>query len=141
MSLVKKLILSSAVVLLTGCSTITTLYEAYFMAGYDNQEYALVNLIRTNAELNINMCSSKEASKTNFEYLYSKALEFKNFTQYIPDNKDSHKIATNIYELTKQGKDAYNSDAIVSSTFCKLKLQQIVRSTETAQKVIGSKPR
>jgi hypothetical protein len=41
--------------------------------------------------------------------------------------------------LTKQGKDAYLGP--VSPTFCKLKLQQIVRASETAQKAIGSKPR
>lgn len=140
MSLVKKLILSSSVVLLSGCSTLTTLYDAYFMAGYDNQEYALINTIRTNAELNVDNCADAEASKKNFQFLYGKALEFKNFTQYIPDNVDSYKLATNIYQLAKQGKDAYNG-APASTSFCKLKLQQIVRSTETAQKVIGSKPR
>jgi maleate cis-trans isomerase len=117
------------------------MYDAYFMAGYDNKEYSLINIIRTNAELNVSMCGDYDASKRTFNYLYSKGLEVKNFTQYIPNNTDAHKLSGNIYELTKQGKDAYNSDAIVSSTFCKLKLQQIVRASEAAQKVIGSKPR
>jgi hypothetical protein len=137
MNRLKLLLVSSIITILPGCA----LWDAYFMAGYDNQEYALVNTIRTNAELNVGMCNDFEASKRTFEFLYSKGLEVKNFTQYIPDNEDSHKLAGNIYELTKQGRDAYNSTAIVSSTFCKLKLQQIVRATETAQKVIGSKPR
>jgi hypothetical protein len=137
MNHLKLLIASSILVVLPGCALI----DAYFMAGYDNQEYALINTIRTNAELNVSMCNDHQASKTTFNYLYSKGLEVKNFTQYIPDNTDAHKLAGNIYELTKQGKDAYNSDAMVSSTFCKLKLQQIVRASETAQKVIGSKPR
>ena len=135
MNRLKLLIASSILVVLPGCA----LWDAYFMAGYDNQEYALINNIRTNAELNVGMCDNYEASKTTFNYLYSKGLEVKNFTQYIPDNKDAHKLAGNIYELTKQGKDAYLGS--VSPTFCKLKLQQIVRASETAQKVIGSKPR
>jgi hypothetical protein len=135
MNRLKLLIASSLFVVLPGCA----LWDAYFMAGYDNQEYALINNIRTNAELNVGMCDNYEASKTTFNYLYSKGLEVKNFTQYIPDNTDAHKLAGNIYELTKQGKDAYLGP--VSSTFCKLKLQQIVRASETAQKVIGSKPR
>jgi hypothetical protein len=135
MNHLKLLIASSILVVLPGCALI----DAYFMAGYDNQEYALINKIRTNAELNVGMCNDYEASKRTFDYLYSKGLEVKNFTQYIPDNKDAHKLAGNIYELTKQGKDAYLGP--VSPTFCKLKLQQIVRASETAQKVIGSKPR
>jgi hypothetical protein len=135
MNRLKLLILSSILVVLPGCA----LWDAYFMAGYDNQEYALINNIRTNAELNVGMCDNYEASKTTFNYLYIKGLEVKNFTQYIPDNQDAHKLASNIYELTKQGKDAYLSS--VSPTFCKLKLQQIVRASETAQKAIGSKPR
>lgn len=135
MNRLKLLIASSIIVLMPGCA----LWDAYFMAGYDNQEYALINNIRTNAELNVGMCSDYEASKKTFEYLYSKGLEVKNFTQYIPENTDAHKLAGNIYELTKQGKDAYTGP--VSTTFCKLKLQQIVRASETAQKVIGSKPR
>jgi hypothetical protein len=135
MNRLKLLIASSLFVVLPGCA----LWDAYFMAGYDNQEYALINNIRTNAELNVGMCDNYEASKTTFNYLYSKSLEVKNFTQYIPDNQDAHKLASNIYELTKQGKDAYLGP--VSPTFCKLKLQQIVRASETAQKAIGSKPR
>jgi hypothetical protein len=135
MNRLKLLIASSLFVVLPGCA----LWDAYFMAGYDNQEYALINTIRTNAELNVGMCNDYEASKKTFDYLYSKGLEVKNFTQYIPDNQDAHKLASNIYELTKQGKDAYLGP--VSPTFCKLKLQQIVRASETAQKAIGSKPR
>ena len=135
MNHLKLLIASSILVVLPGCALI----DAYFMAGYDNQEYALINTIRTNAELNVGMCENYEASKKTFEYLHSKGLEVKNFTQHIPDNTDSHKLASNIYELTKQGRDAYFGP--VSTTFCKLKLQQIVRASETAQKVIESKPR
>jgi hypothetical protein len=137
MNRLKLLIASSLIAFLPGCA----LWDAYFMAGYDNQEYALINTIRTNAELSVNTCDNQNNSKTAFNFLYSKGLELKNFTQYIPNNRDAYKLANNIYELTKQGKDAYENSASVSSAFCKLKLQQIVRSSETAQKVLGSKPR
>jgi len=46
-----------------------------------------------------------------------------------------------LVELTKQGKEQYAKDSNVSEIFCKLKLQQISRSAEVAQKVIGKKPR
>lgn len=137
MNRLKLLILSSIVVVLPGCA----LWDAYFMAGYDNQEYALVNTIRSTAEVNITACTDANQSKQTFNYIYSKGVELKNFTQYIPNNEDANCLANNIYQLAKQGNEAYNNDAVVSLAFCRLKLQQIVRATETAQKAIGSKPR
>jgi len=137
----KLIIASSILLILPGCAVVTKLYDAYFMTGYDNYEYSLVNKIRSNAEINIKQCDSIELSKKNFDTLYSLAVEFKNFTQYIPRNDDTIKLSNNIHDLVKQGSDAYYSSNNTSSSFCKLKLQQIIRSSETAQKVIGSKPR
>ena len=110
------------------------------MAGYDNQEYAIITNIRTNAELNVDLCTDQEKSKSNFNYLHFKSVEFKNFTQHIPDNQDAYKLSEQIVELAKEGKDQYE-EGNVSAGFCKLKLQQINRTAETIQKVIGSKPR
>lgn len=137
MNHLKLLILSSAIFSLQGCA----LWDAYFMAKYDTTEYSLVNKIRTTAELNVDKCSDQKNSKDTFDYIYAKSLEFKNFTQYIPDNEDANKLAGNILEVAKQGKESYEKSDNVSQTFCKLKLQQIIRTAETSQKVIGSKPR
>ena len=141
MNRIKLLILSSALVTLTGCSTLTNMYDAYFMAGYDNVEYAITNKVRTFAQLAVEECNDYDKSKTNFNRIYGYGLELRNFTQYIPDNEDAAKLGTNIEELTKQAKDHYAKNTTVSETFCKLKLQQISRSAETAQQVIGAKPR
>lgn len=121
---------------LSGCA----LWDAYFMAGYDNQEYAIITNIRTNAELNAGLCVDQDKSKATFDYLHFKSVEFKNFTQHIPDNEDAYKLSEQMVELAKQGKDQYEKGN-VSAGFCKLKLQQINRTAETIQKVIGSKPR
>jgi hypothetical protein len=137
MNRLKLLIVSSVVTILPGCA----LLDAYFMAGYDNQEYALINSIRTNAELNVNLCTDQPKSKNTFDYLYSKSVEFKNFTQYIPNNEDAFKLSEQMVELSKQGKEMYDKGDPVSTGFCKLKLQQINRTSEQIQKVIGSKPR
>jgi hypothetical protein len=134
----KKILLSTLIVTsLSGCALI----DAYFMAGYDNQEYAIITNIRTNAELNAGFCADQVKSKATFEYLHFKSVEFKNFTQYIPDNQDAHKLSDQMVELSKQGKEMYDKNDNVSAGFCKLKLQQINRTAETIQKVIGSKPR
>jgi len=122
---------------LSGCALI----DAYFMAGYDTNEYALVNKIKTKAELSEEDCKDVKKSKQNADDLYFIAVEMKNFTTNIPRNVDAAKLATNLVELTKQGKEQYAKDANVSEIFCKLKLQQISRSAEVAQKAIGKKPR
>lgn len=122
---------------LSGCA----LLDAYLMAGYDSNEYALVNKIKTKAELSVDDCKDVKKSKENADILYFTAVELKNFATNIPRNEDTTKLAGNLVELTKQGRDLYVKDSNVSETFCKLKLQQIGRSAEVAQKVIGKKPR
>ena len=122
---------------LTGCAV----WDAYFMAKYDNIEYALINKIRTLSELSTDTCKDTIISKDNFNAMYFVAVELNNFSQHVPRNKDTHKISQNLVELTKQGKEMYAKSSNVSETFCKIKLQQINRSAELAQKVIGAKPR
>ena len=134
----KKLI---AVALITTSLSGCALFDAYFMAGYDTTEYALVNKIKTKAELSVDDCKDQKVSKQNMNDLYFIAVEMRNFSENIPRNVDTAKLAGNLVELTKQGKDLYAKDSNVSETFCKLKLQQIGRSAEVAQKVIGKKPR
>ena len=134
----KKLI---AVALITTSLSGCALFDAYFMAGYDTTEYALVNKIKTKAELSVDDCKDQKVSKQNMNDLYFIAVEMRNFSENIPRNVDTAKLAGNLVELTKQGKDLYAKDSTVSETFCKLKLQQIGRSAEVAQKVIGKKPR
>ena len=134
----KKLI---AVALITTSLSGCALFDAYFMAVYDTTEYALVNKIKTKAELSVEDCKDQKVSKQNMNDLYFIAVEMRNFSENIPRNVDTAKLAGNLVELTKQGKDLYAKDSNVSETFCKLKLQQIGRSAEVAQKVIGKKPR
>lgn len=122
---------------LTGCALI----DAYFMARYDNVEYSLLNKINTLSELSVNDCKDQKNSYGNFEGLYWTAVELRNFSQYIPRNTETQKLASNMVELTKQGKEMYEKGTTVSETFCKLKLGQINRSAKVAQEVIGKKPR
>jgi hypothetical protein len=137
MNRLKLLLVSSIVVVLPGCAV----WDAYFMAGYDNVEYALVNKVRTFSELAIEECDNEEKTKANVAKIHGYAVELKNFTQYIPNNEDANKLGNNLFQLTSQTKDHYAKNTNVSQSFCKLKLQQINRNAETIQKVIGSKPR
>ena len=113
MNRLKLLIASSILVVLPGCAV----WDAYFMAGYDNVEYALVNKVRTFSELAVEDCSDIEKTKANVARIHGYALELKNFTQYIPDNEDANKLGNNLFQLTTQTKDYYAKNSIVSDSF------------------------
>jgi hypothetical protein len=133
----KKLILLSFVMLLSGC----TLFDAYFMAKYDTNEYFIVNDIKTKAQVAEENCGNQLLVVAQVNDLYIKTLEFKNFTSHIPRNKDTDNMSTKLLTLTKDTRDYFNKAEKISPIFCKAKLQQIVKSADTIQHVLGSKPR
>jgi hypothetical protein len=133
----KKLIPLTFVVLLSGC----TLFDAYFMAKYDTNEYFIVNDIKTKAQVAEENCNNHLLVVTQVNDLYIKTLEFKNFTSHIPRNKDTDNMSTKLLTLTKDTRDYFNKAEKISPIFCKAKLQQIVKSADTIQHVLGSKPR
>jgi hypothetical protein len=133
MNRLKILLLSSLFVTLSGCS----LLDAYLMAGYDNQEYALINKIRTKAQLSVEDCSSIDTTKGNILQLKALGKEYQNFAQHIPRNEESYKMGVEMTKLIDQVK----VDQGTSVVFCKMKFQQVERNAEKIQKVLGSKPR
>jgi hypothetical protein len=133
----KKLIPLLFVSLLSGC----TLLDAYFMAKYDTNEYFIVNDIKTKAQVAEENCGNHILVVTQVNELYIKALEFKNFTTHIPRNKDTDNMSTKLLTLTKDTRDYFNKAEKISPIFCKAKLQQVVKSADTIQHVLGSKPR
>ena len=133
----KKLLIISLVLMLNGCA----LFDAYFMAKYDTTEYSLVNQVRTKAQIAEENCSNQTLVITQVNELYNSALEFKNFTVYIPNNEDAVKLSTKLLTLTKDTKDYFNKAEKISPIFCKAKIQQIVTSADTIQQALGSKPR
>ena len=122
---------------LSGCALI----DAYFMAKYDTTEYALVNDIKTKAQIAEENCGNHILVVTQVNELYIKSLEFKNFTTHIPRNKDADNMSTKLLTLTKDTRDYFNKAEKISPIFCKAKLQQVVKSADTIQHVLGSKPR
>ena len=55
----KKLLIALAVLNLNGCALI----DAYLMAGYDTNEYSLVNKIKTKSEIYVDDCKDVTKSK------------------------------------------------------------------------------
>lgn len=132
----KRLLLVCAIFALSGC----TVFDAYFMAKYDTNEYALINDIKTKAQVAEENCANNLLVTTQVNELYIKSLEFKNFAAHIPRNEDSVKLSNKLLILTKDTKEQFNKSA-VSTFYCKAKLEQIVKSADTMQQAIGKKPR
>lgn len=123
----KKLLVSCAVVALTGCSSIMGIVG---MQPFDSNEYAYTVSIRTKA-------LSGDCSKDNLASMYSDSQMFVNYTQYIPYNDKTNSMATDLNKLVEE---LYKRDK-PSAVYCKLKLNSISKSAEEIQRVVGSKPR
>ena len=133
----KKILIVIFAFSLSGCA----LLDAYFMAKYDTNEYFIVNDIKTKAQVAEENCSNSTLVVTQVNELYIKSLEFKNFTMHIPRNKDTDNMSTKLLTLTKDTKDYFNKAEKISPIFCKAKLQQVIKSADTIQHILGSKPR
>ena len=133
----KKLILVCAIFALSGCA----LVDSYFMAKYDTNEYALINNVKTRAEVAQEHCNNQMMVISDVNDLYFKTLELKNFTTNIPRNKEATAMSSKLFDITKETRDYYNKNEKVSEMYCKIKFQQISKSADTIQNVLGSKPR
>ena len=123
----KKLILAFALVSLTGCSTI----QSVFMAPYDGNEYGLITKVRTISQI-------RSCDASSVRDLYSTTLELKNFSQYLPSNEKTAKMNSELYTMVEE---LYKKQQPISPVYCDLKLKTIETTSETIQSVIGKRPR
>ena len=131
----KKLLLLLAIVSLNGCA----LYDAYFMAKFDHNEYQLVTNIRTEAQLAD--CSNRDKMAQTANNIYKKAAELRNYTQYIPRNEDSYNMSVKLLNESKSLNERYESTEKISEAYCRNKIKIVERSANEIQHAFGSKPR
>jgi hypothetical protein len=124
----KKLLVILSVSLITGCSTLQDLW----VANYDTNEYALVNKIRTIAQ------TSKICDESTVKNLYLTTVELKNFSQYLPRNRQSNELNADLLRLVME---LYDKEPPIGSAYCKAKLNIIEKTAERIQQVTGSKPK
>jgi len=122
-----KSLLLCCILLLSGCSSIQS---ALFVAHYDNNEYGLVNKVRTDALL-------KNCNKEGIQVMYEDALQLKNYSQYLPRNDVTIKMNNDLFTLV----DELHQKDTFSPAYCALKLNTISKSAEKIQQAIGGEPR
>jgi hypothetical protein len=132
----KKLLVVASLFILTGCAAI----DAYRMARFDNNEYALVNSVRTQANLGAAKCGTPEAKNT-VDNIYYKTVELKNYSQSIPKNEETVKMSSELAEIVKGLSERYKGAEPVSLPYCTTKFGLIEKNAVTIQNVIGAKPR
>lgn len=132
----RKITLITLVLVLNGCALI----DAYRMARFDNNEYMLVNRVRTQASIAVDLCESPKI-KQSVDKVYASSLELKNYSASIPENQETIKMTAELAEIAKGLNERYDNNDEVSPAYCKVKFKSIENNASTIQKVIGAKPR
>jgi hypothetical protein len=133
----KKILIILSAVMLNGCA----LYDAYFMTGFDNNEYLLITQIRTDASQYKQQCANKLMSESNAILISDKTQLFEFYSEQIPRNNNGARASKNLNEIAQGLKTQYQSGVAVSPLFCKLKYTSIENSAAVIQHVVGSRPR
>ena len=126
---------------LSGCATISNLYDSYFTAPYDTNEHFLVNKIKFYSEFSKRNCANHEAAKTSAIHLFSLSSQLKSFSGNLPNNSSTVKMTDSLFVLVDELHIRYDTVKEVNKTYCELKLQSISESANTIQKVIAKWPR
>ena len=116
-----------AIMALSGCSIIQNI----FMANYDTNEYALINKVRTTAEM-------KSCDPASVRELYTTSLQLKNFSQYLPSNEKTISMTSDLYKMVDE---LNKKPQPISQVYCDLKLKAIETTAENIQSVAGKRPR
>jgi len=130
------------ITMLSGCTTMTKVWDAYNMRPFDNNEYAQINGIRTIANLSAAKCGTKEVYSDINTLWYMSAI-LKNYSSGIPGNKQVTIMTAELSEMIKGLKNSYDSlkEPAVSVAYCTLKFGLIEQNAVIIQNAIGAKPR
>lgn len=135
----KKVVLVSLIPLLTSCALVsvgTNAVDAFRMAHFDNNEYEIITNMRTVSQLV--ECGNKESVKEASNKLWYYTNELQNYSQYIPKNEQSYKMAQSLVEIVK---GLHDKNGEMGKLYCEEKFKVIQDTTENIQKATGNKPR
>jgi hypothetical protein len=132
----KRLILISLFLLTTSCSII----DAYRMARFDNNEYMLINTVRTQANLGAAKCGTPEVVEV-VDNIWFKTIELRNYAESIPNNQETIKMSQELAEIVKGLSVRYHGEQEVSLNYCTIKFSNIEKNSVIIQNVVGAKPR
>jgi hypothetical protein len=132
----KRIVLAFSCVLLSSCAV----WDAYFMAPYDANEYMLITEIRTTAIQYRRQCDNPVLAPINAQAMANRTELYEKYQEQIPRNDNGIKASRALNEIAQGLNTAYVKGP-VSSVFCKLKYNNIEHSAELIQRVTAGRPR
>lgn len=126
---------------LSGCATLTNLYDSYYMAKYDTSEHALINVITVYSSLAKSSCYNDRRMKIVSKHLFETSTELKNFSSHLPNNELTIKLNNSLHIMVEELHTRYENNKSVNKTYCELKLQSISDVASIIQKTIAKRPR
>ena len=121
---------------ISGCA----LWDAYFMAPYDANEYLLITEIRTTAIQYRRQCDNAVLAPVNAQAMANRTELYEKYEEQIPRNDNGKNAARALNEIAQGLNTAYVKGS-VSPTFCRLKYNNIEHSAELIQRVTAGRPR
>lgn len=121
---------------ISGCA----LWDAYFMAPYDANEYMQITEIRALAGQYRKQCDNPVLAPQNAQNIANRTDLFEKYEELIPRNDNGYKAARALNEIAQGLNTAYGKGT-VSPTFCRLKYNNIEHSAELIQRVTAGRPR
>ena len=132
----KRIFMVALALSLTGCAV----WDAYFMAPYDANEYLQITEIRVVAGQYRQQCDNFQASAVNAQDITRRTIMFERYSEYIPRNENGYRAARALNEIA-QGLGVAYSKGIVSATYCRLKYNSLEQAAELIQRVTAGRPR
>jgi hypothetical protein len=132
----KRIFLAAIALSLTSCAV----WDAYFMAPYDANEYMQITEIRASAGQFRKQCDNPVLAPANAQAIANRTDLFEKYEELIPKNENGYKAARALNEITQGLNTAYVKGP-VSPMFCKLKYNNIEHSAELIQRVTAGRPR
>lgn len=121
-----------ASLLLSGC---------IFTAKFDSVEYSYVSQIKTLSQISRQQCANTAQVKPRVLQIYEINLSLVNYSEYLPNNEPTYKMAKELLNIVEPMKTRYNDNAQVSKNYCELKFDNIEESATMMQQSMNKRSR
>ena len=121
-----------ASLLLSGC---------IFTAKFDSVEYSYVSQIKTLSQISRQQCANTAQVKPRVLQIYETNLSLVNYSEYLPNNEPTHKMAKELLNIVEPMKTRYTDNAQVSKNYCELKFDNIEEAATMMQQSMNKRSR